>query len=125
MPATVDVEELHTTKSEKLLSVVMLVFLLIGGIWAYQEIDDRVRAGIELGGATPQEQAAIGRLNEAERELFAAQQREETARRDVDFRREEFRAALDADRPSAALERRYRAAQRELEAALAARAAAE
>ena len=125
MPATVDVEELHTTKSEKLLAAVMLVFLLIGGIWSYQEIDDRVRGTIELGGPTPQEQAAIDRLAGAQRDLFGAQQREETARRDVDFRREEFRAALDAEQPSAALERRYRAAQRELEAALAARAAAE
>jgi len=42
MPTSVDIEDLGTTKSEKLLAFVMLVFLLIGGIWSYQEIDDRV-----------------------------------------------------------------------------------
>ena len=124
MPATVDIEELHTTKSEKLLAFVMVVFLLIGGIWSYQEIDDRVRAEIELGGPTVEEQAAISRLQQAQQESFAADRREADARRDVEFTREEFRAALDADLPSAGLEQRYRAAQRELEAAEAARAAA-
>ena len=33
----------HTTKSEKLLALVLASFLLIGGVWSYQEIDDRVR----------------------------------------------------------------------------------
>jgi hypothetical protein len=124
MPQTVDVEELHTTKSEKLLAFVMVVFLLIGGIWSYQEIDDRVRASIELGGPTREEQAALDRQSAAQEKLFAANNRQAKAREDVAFTREEFRAALDADEPSAALERTYHAAQRELTAAQAARVAA-
>ncbi len=124
MTATVDVEELHTTKSEKLLAFVMVVFLLIGGIWSYQEIDDRVRAAIELGGPTPQEQAALDRQRAAQQALFAAETRQAEARQNVEFTREEYRAALDADEPSAALERAYRAAQREHTAAQAARTAA-
>ena len=111
MATTVDVEELHTTKSEKLLAFVMLVFLLIGGVWAYQEIDDRVRSAIELGEPSATEAAAVQRRNEAQNRVFAADREQANARRDVEFRREEFRAALDAGRPAAALERRYRAAQ--------------
>ncbi len=42
--------------------------------------------------------------------MFRADQAQATARREVEFRREEFRAALDAGRPAPALERRYRAA---------------
>jgi len=114
MPTSVDIEDLGTTKSEKLLAFVMLVFLLIGGIWSYQEIDDRVRASIELGQATPPEQAALNQSVEAQRRLLEADSRGARARRDVEFRREEFRAALDAGRPSVALERQYRAAQQEL-----------
>ncbi len=111
MATTVDVEDLHTTKSEKLLAFVMLVFLLIGGIWAYQEIDDRVRSAIELGEPRPGETAAIQRRNEAQQRVFRADQAQGNARREVEFRREEFRAALDAGRAAPALERRYRAAQ--------------
>jgi hypothetical protein len=125
MPATVDVEELHTTKSEKLLALVLVVFLLIGGVWTYQEIDDRVRTSIELGGPTAAEQAAIDRAQSAQLALGNAQNRETKARDDVVFAREEFRAALDADEPSVVLERRYREAQRELVAAQAARRAAQ
>jgi len=129
MTASVDIEELQTTKSEKLLAFVLVVFLLIGGVWSYQEIDDRVRETIELAEPTAAERAAMNRHNAAQRRLHAATSRQGEARRDVEFRREEFRAALDADRPSAALERDYRAAQARLaaaqaEAATAARAVA-
>jgi hypothetical protein len=35
-----DVEDVQTTKGEKLLAVVLTNFLLIGGVWTYQKIDD-------------------------------------------------------------------------------------
>lgn len=113
MSTTVDVEELQTTKSEKLLAFVMVAFLLIGGVWSYQEIDDRVRSAVELAEPTPAEGRALRTRNEAQQRLFQAEQRQQRARREVEFRREEFRAAIDADRPAAALERRYRDAQTE------------
>jgi len=119
MPATVDIEELHTTKSEKLLALVLIAFLLIGGVWSYQEIDDRVRETIELAEPTAAEQAALGRHTQAQERLFRADSERARARRDVVFQREEFRAALDADRPSGALERRYRVAQEAFTAAQA------
>ena len=87
------------------------MFLLIGGVWAYQKIDDGVRSAIELAEPTPAEAAAQRRKDQARQRLFAAEQAQGNARREVEFRREEFRAALDAGRPAAALERRYRAAQ--------------
>jgi hypothetical protein len=43
MSTRVDVEEIQTTTSEKLLALVLTVFLLIGGVWTYQRIDDVVR----------------------------------------------------------------------------------
>ena len=113
MSTAVDVEELQTTKSEKLLAFVMVAFLLIGGVWSYQEIDDRVRSSIELAQPTAGEAAALRTRNQASQRLFRAERRQQQARREVGFRREEFRAALDAGRPSGALERRYRDAQAE------------
>ena len=65
----VDVEEIQTTKSEKLLAVVLAGFLLIGGIWVYVKIDDAVRhvhaRGLFLRG-TPAQQAALDRLERCE-----------------------------------------------------------
>jgi hypothetical protein len=89
----------------------MLAFLLIGAAWTYQEVDDRVRSTIELGGPSAAETAALQRRDEAQKRVFAADDAQANARRDVEFRREEFRAAIDAGRPAAALERRYRGAQ--------------
>jgi hypothetical protein len=124
MSTTVDVEELQTTKSEKLLAYVLVVFLLIGGVWSYQQIDDRVRSSIELFEPTPAQRAALDRRNAAQQRVFIADQRVQQTRREVDFRREEFRAALDAARPAAALERRYRTAQADFVAAQQAQRAA-
>ena len=111
MATTPDVEELHSTKSEKLLAFVMVAFLLIGGVWSYQEIDDRVQRSIELAAPTTAEASALRRRDQAQQRLVQANSRQARTRRDVDFRREEFRAAVDAGRPAGALEQRYRAAQ--------------
>jgi hypothetical protein len=123
MSARVDVEELQTTKSEKLLAVVLVVFLLIGGVWTYQKIDDWVRQRVDL--PTPAGQEAIRRANEAEQRLFRAQTRERRARSQLEFRREAYRTALDAGDPAAALRARYRAAERAYAAAQRERAAAQ
>ena len=47
MSARVDIEDVEATKSEKLLAVVLAVFLLIGGVWAYVKIDDYARGAID------------------------------------------------------------------------------
>jgi peptidoglycan/LPS O-acetylase OafA/YrhL len=119
----VDVEELQTTKSEKLLAVVLVVFLLIGGVWTYQKIDDWVRQRVDLPSPTGQE--ALRRADQARQRLFRAQAGERRTRNQLEFRREAYRTALDADEPAVALRARYRAAERAYAAAQRERTAAQ
>jgi hypothetical protein len=121
---TVDIEQLESTKSEKLLALVLAVFLLIGGIWAYQEIDDRVRAALPVRDPTPVEQQAIQRLTEAQQRRLEADQAVRRTRQELELRREAYRTALDAGEPARALRVRYLAADRSHESARAERAAA-
>jgi hypothetical protein len=106
----VDIEELETTKTEKLLAAVLAIFLLTGGVWTYQEIDDRVREGDPStldGAADP----AIARRDRAQERVFGAEQRAVAARETLELRREAYRTALDAGREAPGLERAYEAAQ--------------
>jgi hypothetical protein len=113
MSTHVDVEEIQTTRSEKLLAVVLAIFLLIGGVWTYQRIDDEVRDAVGAGQVEPsaQEQVALDRLSDAERQLAAANEEEAAARQNLELRREAYRTALDAGRTAPALEREYQDAQ--------------
>jgi len=124
MSTVPDADELQTTKSEKLLAVVMTVFLLIGGVWAYQEIDDRVRSAVEVRSASAADRAAIERLDRRSDRLLRAEQAQSQARQELELRREAYRTALDARRPAAELERRYRRAETAYEAAVRERRAA-
>ena len=125
MTTDVDVEQLQTTKSEKLLALVMTVFLLVGGIWSYQEIDDRVRQAMPLRQPTQTEQAAIDRLHEAQAAHQRAASRARQARSELELRREAYRTALDADAPAATLRTRYLRANEAYERAVAERRAAQ
>lgn len=113
MSTRVDVEEIQTTKSEKLLAVVLTAFLLIGGIWMYQRIDDEVRDAVGVGAVqpSPRDQAALQRLERARRELAVTTQERAAARDNLELRREAYRTALDAGRQAPALERAYEQAQ--------------
>jgi hypothetical protein len=133
MSARVDVEDVQTTKGEKLLAVVLTIFLLIGGVWAYQEIDDAVRTTTPPDFAyrgTPEEQAAIARLQNADRSLRRAERAATAARDNLELRREAYRTALDEGRQAPALRAAYQRSQRRLaqaerERRAAARAVAE
>jgi hypothetical protein len=116
----VDVEDIHTTKSEKLLAVVLAAFLLVGGLWAYQRIDDAIRAAVEPPAVAPADRAAIERLNATNERLFEAEQAEQAALEQMEIAREAYRTALDANAPSAALQRAYDDAQARYEQAQAA-----
>jgi outer membrane murein-binding lipoprotein Lpp len=113
----VDIEEIASTKSEKLLAVVLAVFLLIGGIWTYQKIDDYVRSAVhyELSAA---DRTALNRHANAQARVSLANLEENRAQEELVLAREAYRTALDAGRPSAALERLYRAAEAEHERAV-------
>ena len=117
MSTRVDVEEIRTTKGEQLLAVVLAAFLLIGGIWVYVKIDDAVRSSSPPDFSyrgTPAEQAAVTRLRQADNRRSRAATEVAAARDNLEFRREAYRTALDANRPAARLERAYNRAQARL-----------
>ena len=124
MSTQLDVENLQTTKSEKLLALVLAAFLLLGGIWAYQELDDRVRDAIPLRNPTAEEQQALSALEHAQNRRFHAERAVGQARRELELRRERYRTALDAGDPAARLRTEYLAAERTFEQARAERDAA-
>ncbi len=113
MSTRVEVEDIQTTTSEKLLVVVLATFLLIGGVWTYQRIDDEVREAVGAGVVQPgpADQKAIGRLEDAEARQNLAAQEHAAAQEELELRREAYRTALDAGRSAPALERSYRDAQ--------------
>ena len=121
MSTELDVEQLQSTKSEKLLALVLAVFLLIGGVWAYQEIDDKVRDAMPLRSPSAAEQQAISTLDRAQQRRFRAEQTVRRTRSELELRREAYRTALDAGEPAAALRTRYLAANAAFEQARAGR----
>jgi hypothetical protein len=119
MSTRVEVEDIQTTRSEKLLAIVLTVFLLIGGVWTYQRIDDEVREAIAAERVEPsaEDQAALDRLGAARERLNAATEEQAAARDNLELRREAYRTALDAGRSAPALEREYQEAQARFERA--------
>ncbi len=114
MSTRIDVEEIQTTKGEKLLAVVLAIFLLIGGIWTYAKIDDAVRESTPPNYSyrgTPAEQAAVQRENQARNRLTRASRNFRAARDELELRREAYRTAIEAHRPAAQLGRAYDRAQ--------------
>ncbi len=110
-----DVDDIQTTRTEKLLAVVLSAFLLLGAIWTYQKLDDVVRQHISVpayasGPASQRLQQASGRVAQGEQ----ARQR---ALQDLELRREAYRTALEARKPAQRLEAEYNAAQSRLHAA--------
>jgi hypothetical protein len=109
----VEVEDIEMTKSEKLLAIVLAIFLLIGGVWTYERIEDEVReaVGREMVEPSPADQEALGRLEEAQARQALATEEHAAARDELELRREAYRTALDAGRAAPVLERRYQEAQ--------------
>jgi hypothetical protein len=123
----VDVEEIESTKSEKLLAAVLAIFVLIGGIWTYQKIDDYVAEWLAPSGPvelSAEDRAAVERYNQAQERLAQADQTEVRAGENLVLAREAYRTALDAGREAPELEREYEQAQVELERAQAEQAEA-
>jgi hypothetical protein len=113
MTVRVDVEEIETTKGEKLLAGVLTVFTLIGLLWIYFNIDVERDHDYRSPAASlsASDRAALGRYNHAVGELRQARRREERARIQLVDRREAYRTALDQGRDDPSLERSYEAAQ--------------
>jgi hypothetical protein len=117
----VDVEEIEVSRGERVLALVLAVFLLIGGLWAYFELNlaDDVRTfGDPTAELSAPERATLERRDEANDRAAAARQRVQDRRRVLVDRREAYRTALDEGRRAPALARRYRQAQARYDAAL-------
>src|SRR6185312_4859049 len=109
MSARADVEEIETTRAEKLLAVVLAVFLLVGGIWFYDRIDDWTRSSRTYA-LTAAEQAAVNAADRAQSELREASTVAAQARQNLELTREAYRTALEAHQPAERLRRAYVAA---------------
>jgi hypothetical protein len=118
-----DVEDIQTTRTEKLLAGVLAAFVLLGGIWTYQRLDDVVRNHVHVPTVATAGPASE-RLSLATAHEQVAQRRRAKALQDLELKREAYRTALDAKEPAARLKAQYVAAQRELAAATRAVAAA-
>jgi hypothetical protein len=108
---TVDIDEIQTTRGEKVLALVLTVFLLIGLVWAYVKLDTR-DSYWQAPTLTPAERAAVDAYTQAQNELVLAEGALSVARSDLEIRRERYRTALDAGQAADALATDYHASER-------------
>jgi hypothetical protein len=115
--AAVGAEEIETTTSEKLLAVVLAVFIAIGAVWAYERLDHIDRPSpvyAHRAVVAAQDRVAIARHTQAARAKQQALTRQFRAENALELHREAYRTALDAGEPAGKLRERYGAAQAEL-----------
>jgi hypothetical protein len=114
--------ETETSGSEKVLAVVLAVFIAIGAIWGYFKLDE-VDPVTSTGYVPAQrlldrdELAEIADHRQALRAVQRARTERAAAVRALELRREEFRTALEAGEPSAELQAGYESSQERLAAA--------
>lgn len=111
--------EIETSLSEKVLALVLAVFIAIGAIWGYVKLDGVAEPDTTAYAPARQlvnraEFAAIKRHREAVRSVAAAQRDRRAATRQLELSREAYRTALDAGEPSPALQAEYESAQARL-----------
>jgi hypothetical protein len=124
--------EIETSGAEKVLAVVLAVFIAIGAIWGYVKLDEV--AGKDSSSSYVSDQklldagefSALQNHRQAARSVNRARSARRAVTRGLELRREAYRTALDADEPSAGLQAEYESAQarlatasRELAAAVA------
>lgn len=107
MTTHIENDDIQTTRGEKVLAVVLTVFLLIGGIWAYTKLE--IHHGYVSPSYTAAERTAISTYEAAQQRSFAAHSAVSEAQSRLELSREAYRTALEAHQPSAALGRRYHA----------------
>ena len=94
-----DVEDIQTTRTEKLLAVILTAFLLLGGIWTYTRIDDLVRTHVEVPVEAVARDPAVVRAQEAQAQAFRAQVAVDRTLQNLELKREAYRTALTPARP--------------------------
>lgn len=114
--------EIETSGTEKVLAVVLAVFIAIGAIWGYVKLDevaasDQVSYAPEREVLAPAELSALKDHRQANVAVRRAQSDRRAATRQLEIRREAYRTALDAEQPSAGLQAEYEAARTEFASA--------
>ena len=116
-------QQVETTRFEKVLAVVLVIFLLVGGFWVLEKLEripdrpDWEQARWQLGIPSLEENVAGIRreVNLAEQLAQKTQQARAEAQTEYEFRREEYRTALDAGIESASKQQAYEEARLILE----------
>ena len=122
MSTRVDVEEIEVTRGQRLLTVLLAGFLLLGGLWSYGQLDrtdDRPSFSEPLAEPTPAQRSVLDRRDETSGMAVNAANLVRVRRQALTDRREAYRTALDEGRRDPGLARRYREAQRRYTAAQA------
>lgn len=108
--------EIETSTAEKVLALVLAVFIAIGAIWGYVKLDEVAKSDSvayapaqKLIGS--EESSAIQEHQQAIRSVEREQRQRRAATRRLELRREAYRTALDANEPSAELRVAYESAQ--------------
>ena len=117
MTTQVDIDDIQTTRGEKVLALVMTVFLLIGGIWAYDRLE--IRHGYVAPSYTAAERSAISANEAARQRLVTATETVRQTRSALEISREAYRTAIEAHQPASALGARYRSDTKRFESAQA------
>lgn len=114
--------EIETSASEKILALVLAVFIAIGAVWGYVKLDevakdDSVSYVPDRKLIAPAEFSAIQKHRQATRSVARARRELRAATRQLELSREAYRTALDAGEPSAELRTEYESAQARLASA--------
>lgn len=114
--------EIETSGSEKILAVVLAVFIAIGAVWGYVKLDEVAEPDSTSYPPVeklidPEEFSAIKSHRQAIGSVTAARLDRRAATRGLELRREAYRTALDAGEPSAELQTEYESARARLASA--------
>jgi hypothetical protein len=113
--------EIETSTAEKILALVLTVFIAIGAVWGYVKLDEAAKSDStsyvpDRRLIDPAEFSAVQKHRQAIRSVERARRERRAATRRLELRREAYRTALDADAPSAELQTEYEFAQARLAA---------
>ena len=113
MTTRVDVEDIESTRSEKVLAVVLLAFLLIGTIWFYVKVDAWVPGGPNYA-TSPAEQRAHQTQDAAWNRQVRAEEVVEKEKSELALAKNSFDIAVAKGDDAAAAETEYKDAEAEL-----------
>ncbi len=121
MSPHIDADEIEITRGERLLAAVLAVFLVIGGVWGYVQLNQQDGGGsssyaqYEQGSSyeqlTPREADVLERREQLALRTAEADRRVRTRRATLTDRREAYRTALDAGQPDPKRQRAYQQAE--------------